>query len=162
LVILRLVVCAILALVVARTIPGYQWRWPSNWRGIKPLLSFGAWISLSNVVSPTLVYADRFLLGHLRGLAPVGLYSAPFDAVMRSTLISALGRPDISAKFHMLELAIHLPLAWWLVSTYGITGAATAWTVRVIFDSLLLFRAGTRLMRFPDKLREFPPRHAPT
>src|SRR5207244_2295015 len=64
LVILRLIVCAILAFVVAASVPGYRWKWPSAWTRLRPLLSFGAWLSVSNVVSPTLVYADRFLLGH--------------------------------------------------------------------------------------------------
>ena len=252
LVIFRLVVCGILAFVVAGAVPGYRWSWPAQWSGIKPLLSFGMWISVSNIVSPTLVYADRFLLGHIRGLTAVGVYSAPFDAVMRllavpgslvramfptlsaiqstsdphvllpmfrravaavvlllslpllillvfgpvllrfwlgpavaaasgtavrilavglmfnatalipTTILAACGRPDLSAKFHMLELAVHLPLAWWLVSTYGITGAATAWALRVIFDAALLFRAATTLMRAPGKPKEFPARFAAT
>jgi len=237
LVIVRLVICGVLALVVAASVPGYKWRWPADWTRMRPLLSFGAWLSVSNVVSPTLVYADRFLLGHLRGLAALGIYSAPFDGVMRFlaipgslvramfptlsalqsmssrdqlrplfrravsavvlllggpvlilvlfgpyllrlwlgeqialsagtavrilaagmlfngaalvplTFIAAFGRPDLSAKFHMLELVIHLPLAWWLVSQYGILGAATAWSIRVIFDAALLFGAADRLLR---------------
>jgi O-antigen/teichoic acid export membrane protein len=178
-----------------------------------------------------LIYADRFILAHLRGLNAIGYYSAPFDAVMRvliipssltraifptvsglhgtqrldavlplfkravsavlmllavpiailfffapfllrvwlgpdvaahaatatrvlavgvlfnalafipSNFLSALGRPDLNAKFHLLELCIQVPLAWWLVSRFGITGAATAWSARVTFDALLLFWA---------------------
>jgi O-antigen/teichoic acid export membrane protein len=65
-------------------------------------------------------------------------------ALVPSAFLSALGRPDIGAKFHMLELIIHLPLTWWLVSRNGIVGAATAWTVRVVFDSILLFWASRR------------------
>jgi O-antigen/teichoic acid export membrane protein len=242
LVVLRLFICGILLVVVSLSIPGYRWRWPRDWHGMRALLSFGAWLSVSNLVSPTLVYADRFLLGHLRGLAAVGLYAAPFDAVMRllmfpgslvramfptlsamhtteqyesirplyrkavllvllllcfplvlllifgprlvglwlgpqvaaasgtavrvlaagllfngaalipTTFIAASGRPDISAKFHLIELPIHLPLAWWLVSRFGITGAATAWSIRVVIDSLLLFSAARLLMRGGSKL----------
>ena len=237
LVILRLVVCAVLSLVVAASVPGYKWRWPADWSPMRPLLSFGAWLSVSNVVSPTLVYADRFLLGHFRGLAALGTYSAPFDGVMRllavpgslvramfptlsalqsmsargelrplfrravsavvlllggpvlilvlfgplllrlwlgeqvaaaagtavrilavgllfnasalvpTTFIAAFGRPDLSAKFHLLELVIYMPLAWWLVSRYGIVGAATAWSIRVCFDAALLFGAAHNLLR---------------
>ncbi|HUQ19153.1 MAG TPA: polysaccharide biosynthesis C-terminal domain-containing protein, partial [Gemmatimonadaceae bacterium] len=71
-------------------------------------------------------------------------------AFVPSTYLSAIGRPDISAKFHVLELCIHLPLAWWLVSRYGIVGAATAWSIRVAFDALLLFWATHRLLRSPS------------
>jgi len=237
LVVLRFIICGVLAAVVRISIPGHRWRWPRDWNGFRPLLSFGAWLSVSNLVSPTLIYADRFMLSALRGISAVGLYSAPFDAVMRllmvpgslaramfptisalhgtsqnerlrplfrravgmtvllligplailfffapqllnlwlgpqvanaagtatrvlavgllfnaaayvpSTFLSAFGRPDINAKFHLLELAIHLPLAWWLVSNYGILGAATAWSARVAFDCLLLFWAAQRIMR---------------
>ncbi|MDQ6769527.1 MAG: oligosaccharide flippase family protein, partial [Gemmatimonadota bacterium] len=105
LVILRLIVCGVLALVVAASVPGYEWKWPSDWNRMRPLLSFGAWLSVSNVVSPTLVYADRFLLGHLRGLGPLGLYSAPFDGLMRllavpSSLVRAMF-PTLSALHHV-------------------------------------------------------------
>jgi O-antigen/teichoic acid export membrane protein len=237
LVLLRLIICGVLAAVVTINIPGHRWRWPRNWKGLRPLVSFGAWLSVSNAVSPTLIYADRFMLSALRGITAVGLYSAPFDAVMRllmipgsltramfptvsalhgtsqderlrplfrravgmtvlllsgpialliffapqllnlwlgqevasaagtatrilaigllfnaaafvpSTFLSAFGRPDISAKFHLLELAIHLPLAWWLVSTFGILGASLAWSTRVAFDCLLLFWATHRLLK---------------
>ena len=68
-------------------------------------------------------------------------------AFVPSTFLSAFGRPDISAKFHLMELAIHLPLAWWLVSTFGILGAALAWSARVAFDCLLLFWATHRLLK---------------
>jgi O-antigen/teichoic acid export membrane protein len=239
LVILRVVICAVLAAVVSANIPGHRWKWPSDWKGFQPLVSFGAWLSVSNAISPTLVYADRFILSAVKGISAVGLYSAPFDAVMRllmipgsltramfptvsalhgtaqdaalrplfrravgmtvvlligpilmlvlfapglldlwlgpqvaaaagnatrilaigllfnaaafvpSTYLSALGRPDISAKFHMFEIVIHLPLAWWLVTRYGIVGAASAWTIRVILDAILLFWAARKLLRSP-------------
>jgi O-antigen/teichoic acid export membrane protein len=53
-------------------------------------------------------------------------------------LIQGLGRPDITAKFHMLELPLYLILLWYGVRHWGITGAAIAWTVRVSVDGLLL------------------------
>lgn len=68
-------------------------------------------------------------------------------AFVPSTFLSAFGRPDINAKFHVLELVIHLPLAWWLVSGFGIVGAAVAWSARVAFDCLLLFWATHRLLK---------------
>jgi O-antigen/teichoic acid export membrane protein len=234
LVILRFAACVVLAFLVAAGIPGFRWHWPSRWAPLRSLLSFGAWLSVSSVVSPTLVYADRFILAHIRGLAAIGYYSAPFDAVMRiliipssltravfpkvsglhgtqrvdalaqlfrsavavvlallavpilvlfifapfllrvwlgpdvahaastatrilavgvlfnalafvpSNFLSALGRPDVNAKLHLIELCIQLPLAWWLVSTFGIAGAATAWSTRVTLDALLLFWACSR------------------
>ena len=60
--------------------------------------------------------------------------------------LQASGRPDVPARFHLLELAIHLPLTWMLVQTWGITGAALAWTIRVSLDSTLLFLASDRVL----------------
>ena len=63
-----------------------------------------------------------------------------------SSFIVAMGRPDVNAKFHMIELVIHVPIAWLLIHSYGVTGAAIAWTIRVTFDAGLLFVAAARLL----------------
>ena len=56
----------------------------------------------------------------------------------------AFNRPDLPAKFHLLELVIHIPLTILLVREFGIAGAATAWTVRVGLDLCLLLAASAR------------------
>lgn len=55
--------------------------------------------------------------------------------------LQGVGRPDLPAKFHLIELPIYIALAWVLVSRYGIAGAAWAWSLRVALDALLLFLA---------------------
>jgi len=235
----RVIVCLITVAAVKRAIPSLTWQLPEDWSTLRPLLAFGGWLSVSNVISPLLIYLDRFLLGALIGLAAVGYYTAPFDGVIRllivpgslvsalfptvsgmnavgdgdsvtrvfskavrnisvmlalpclvlivygpeilrlwlgepfaaqaglairilafgvlanavahvpSSFIAALGRPDISAKFHLFELAVYAPLAWWLISRYGVTGAAIAWTARVTFDAMLLFAATSKVLRVP-------------
>ena len=240
LVVTRFVVCSAMLVAVHRAIPSLSWRFPREWSLFRPLLAFGGWLSISNVVSPLLVYLDRFFLGALIGVAAVGFYSAPFDGVIRllivpgamvsalfpsvsglnatngkaelralyatavrnilliltlpalvilffgpellrlwlgdsfaeksgtalqilaagvlvnglahvpSAFLAAVGRPDVSAKFHVAELVIHVPLAYWLIRNFGITGAAAAWTFRVAIDAGLLFSAGSRIIRQPD------------
>jgi len=66
-------------------------------------------------------------------------------ALVPYTLIQGLGRPDVTAKFHLLELPLYGGLVWLLVGQWGISGAALAWTLRVGFDALLLFGAAWRL-----------------
>jgi O-antigen/teichoic acid export membrane protein len=56
-------------------------------------------------------------------------------------LLTGAGRPDLTAKFHLIELPIHLALTWLLVSKFGLVGAAIAVTVRVAFDTALLLWA---------------------
>jgi len=63
------------------------------------------------------------------------LACAPF------ALLQGIGRPDLPAKFHLIELPIYIVVVWLLVSHYGINGAAAAWTLRVALDTLLLFWA---------------------
>lgn len=57
----------------------------------------------------------------------------------------ALNRPDLPAKFHLVELVIHVPLTIMLIRSFGITGAAAAWTARVSLDFLLLIVATSRV-----------------
>jgi O-antigen/teichoic acid export membrane protein len=53
------------------------------------LLRFGSWVTVSSVIVPVLVYSDRLLLGALDSVTAVGLYAAPFDMIMRASVIAA-------------------------------------------------------------------------
>ncbi|TAN40744.1 MAG: flippase [Nitrospirae bacterium] len=201
-------------------------------RVMRPLLSFGGWITVSNIVGPVLIYLDRFMLGALVSMAAVAYYTAPFEVVTRLmvfpmslimvlfpvfsaagnlpgeqiarlytrsikylllvmgpvllimilfagqilslwlgsdvaekstlafqilaagmlltpvqvsvSLLQGIGRPDISAKFYLLELLFYLPMLWFLVRGLGIPGAALAWTLKALIDTILLFIASGR------------------
>ncbi len=67
-------------------------------------------------------------------------------------LLQGAGRPDIPAKLHLIELFVYIGVAWILVSHFGITGAAGAWTLRVTLDALLLFWATFRVYDFSLRL----------
>jgi O-antigen/teichoic acid export membrane protein len=235
----RVVTCVITAIVIHRSLR-LRFRTPRRWRLLPSMLSFGGWVSVSNVVSPVLVYLDRFMLSALVGLAAVGYYTGPYEMAIRllilpsslvvtlfplvssmgalddrariarafggavrnlllvmaplvvvlgvfapellsawlgpavaarsstalrilalgvlinglahvpSAHLQALGRPEISARFHLFELVIHVPLTFVLVRAYGIAGAAAAWTTRVSLDAVLLFVATHRLLGIPS------------
>jgi O-antigen/teichoic acid export membrane protein len=57
------------------------------------------------------------------------------------TVLQGLGRPDLTAKLHLLELPFYAGLLWFLLRRIGLPGAALAWTLRVLFDAFLLFGA---------------------
>lgn len=206
------------------------------------LFTYGVWIMVSNVVSPILMYLDRFLIASLLSVAAVAYYTVPYEALTRlwiipgslimslfpafsalgriehqqriealfarsikytllilgpiilvlalfsediltiwvgadfaiqSTvimqilafgvlinsianipyaLLQGVGRPDIIAKFHLLELPLYMGTAWFLINRWGITGAAAAWTIRVLLDAILLFAAAFRIGRFSQRL----------
>ena len=56
---------------------------------VSQLLSFGGWVTASNAINPLLVSMDRFLIGSLLGVALVGYYTAPFEAVTKLWMIPA-------------------------------------------------------------------------
>lgn len=51
------------------------------------LLREASWMTVSNIVSPLLVYMDRFFVSRILGLGIVPFYSAPYDVVSRLTII---------------------------------------------------------------------------
>lgn len=67
-------------------------------------------------------------------------------------LLQGVGRPDIPTKFHLIELPIHVVVAWALISRWGIMGGAAAWTLRVGLDAILLFIATFKVCRFSANL----------
>jgi O-antigen/teichoic acid export membrane protein len=63
------------------------------------------------------------------------------------TLLQGVGRPDLPAKLHLIELPIYVGIAWILIGEFGIAGAAGAWTFRVALDSILLFVVTFKIYR---------------
>jgi len=237
--------CAYFGLAL-RAFPGVDWSPRLHRRDWRRMLGFGGWTAVSSVVSPLLVYLDRFLIGVLISMAAVAYYAAPYEIIARLAVIpmavattlypafsqlggsrdwdrvgrlaarsvkvillvlaplallliggaadglriwlgpefadqSALalrilavgvlvnaasqipyvllhssGRPDVPARLHLIELPIHALVAWFLVGRWGVTGAATAWTLRVMLDTALLFAAAHHLslLRMKDLAAE--------
>lgn len=52
--------------------------------------------------------------------------------------IQGAGRSDITAKFHILELILYLPVLIVFIDFFGLVGVAIAWVLRVILDFILL------------------------
>ena len=52
-----------------------------------PLLSFGGWVTVGNLVNPLLVSVDRFLIGSGLSMAMVGYYTAPMEVVTKLWII---------------------------------------------------------------------------
>jgi O-antigen/teichoic acid export membrane protein len=68
------------------------------------------------------------------------------------TLLQGVGRPDLPAKFHLLQLPIYVGILWFSVNQWGIAGAAGAWTFRVALDAILLFGATFRVYQLAPGL----------
>jgi O-antigen/teichoic acid export membrane protein len=223
--------------VMFRLFPHMRFLQPGNLHGLGKLLRFGGWVTVSQLVSPLLVYLDRVLIASWVSLAAVTLYSVPFEAMSRLrilpsslmgalypafsergiesdpkqlqrlyersyryllillvpgtlflcvlgpdlfglwmgetfaqqtsivvrilalgilanalaplpySLLQALGRPDLTGKFHLLELPLQFGLCVLLIPRWGINGAALAGTLRLGADSALLFWAAGKYCR---------------
>jgi O-antigen/teichoic acid export membrane protein len=57
------------------------------------------------------------------------------------TLLQSQGRADLTGKLSMLEFLPFLAILWGLTATFGIVGAAAAWTLRCTVDALAIFWA---------------------
>ncbi len=217
---------------VRRALPALRWDLRASRAVASQVLGYGAWVAVSNVLSPLLTYLERFFLSARAGVASVAYYAAPYEAVTRllivpggvaSALFPTLGtrgdrgreavllqrwlrylllglappvlvlvafaepimhlwlgaayaarsgpalallglgvlvnglahlpyvyllardRPDLPAKFHAVELLLYVLVAWQLVGAFGVTGAAAAWTLRVLVDAVLLACAVWRI-----------------
>ena len=62
------------------------------------------------------------------------------------THLQSVGRPDLTAKFHLMELPVYLVALFFLAHHFGITGVAVAWLLRILVDSFLLFWFSFRLL----------------
>ncbi|HUK46113.1 MAG TPA: flippase [Terriglobales bacterium] len=60
-------------------------------------------------------------------------------ANMPYALLQAWGRPDITAKLHLVEIPCYFALLYWGIRTHGIEGAALAWTIRLSVEAAVLF-----------------------
>jgi O-antigen/teichoic acid export membrane protein len=61
-------------------------------------------------------------------------------------LVQAVGRPDIPAKLHLLEVPFYAALLWVLIPTFGVTGVAAAWSLRCMLDTAALCAAAESLL----------------
>jgi O-antigen/teichoic acid export membrane protein len=231
----RFIVLAAYATIAEKIVPGSLRIVSSRGGRLKTLLSFGAWSSVSNVLSPVFDGLDRVLLGALNGMPAVGAYTVPQEIALRARILPnslaatlfpafsswsageqrqrvgsyysrawrslmvvmaplaitamaassdlfrlwlgesyavasaaafqllAIGmlfnalayvpfaylhgvnRPDLPAKFHLVELLAFLGLASWFMPRWGAAGAAAAWSGRAALDAVLLFGAARRL-----------------
>jgi len=57
---------------------------------IKPLLSFGGWVSAGNIIIPFLVYSDRLLIASIVSVGALTYYVAPYELVSRLFVIPSI------------------------------------------------------------------------
>jgi O-antigen/teichoic acid export membrane protein len=68
-------------------VPALSMRFRPRWKIVRPLVTFGGWISVSNLLDPIFFTSDRLILGAVVSMNAVTYYATPFDMVSRLWLI---------------------------------------------------------------------------
>jgi O-antigen/teichoic acid export membrane protein len=70
---------------------------------IAPLLTFGGWLTVSNVVGPLMVYFDRFVVAAMLGSAAIAYYTVPYDVLNRFLLLPQAIQGVLFPNFALLR-----------------------------------------------------------
>jgi O-antigen/teichoic acid export membrane protein len=70
-----------------REMPALRHRFGFDKALLRPLFSFGGWMTISNIVSPMMVYVDRFLIGSILSIVAVAYYATPYEVVTKLLIV---------------------------------------------------------------------------
>ena len=87
LVALRLLGCLAHVWVCLRVMPARFGQGSFDGSFVIPLIRFGSWMTVNNVVGPLMFYVDRFVVGALLSVSAIAYYTTPVDMVLRITVI---------------------------------------------------------------------------
>jgi len=228
LVIVRILTWGVNLYLCMHLIPPMRQKMRIRIEKIRPLLSFGSWLTVSNIVGPIMLYMDRLVVANRLSITAVAYYTTPYEVVTKlliipsaiisvvfpafsmtfardssrvhslykkcmkyvfvimfpivlviviyakdalgywlnnefaensfrvaqilvvgvlintvglvsQSLVQASGRPDLTAKLHLIELPLYIIYLFGLINAYGINGAALAWLIRVSLSAAALF-----------------------
>ena len=54
---------------------------------MKPLFSFGGWLTVTNIVGPLMTYLDRFFVGAILNMSAVAYYATPYEILSKVQVI---------------------------------------------------------------------------
>ena len=231
----RMLACIVQAGFCFRIVPslGNKIAFESKMAGV--LVRFGGWMTITNIISPIMIYLDRFFISGIISVSAVAYYATPSEVVTKLTLIAGAmmavffptfssvfmqdknyaarlfakgvkyvfmiifplslfivvlsyeglsiwlgsefaekstmvmqvlslgvlflclgqvpyaliqgaGRPDITAKLHLIEIPFYIVVLFIMINWYGIKGASIAWTARLAVDSAIMFYIAFKML----------------
>lgn len=84
---LRVLICFIHVLLCEWVVPGLFRRLSYSRHHVRPMLGFGGWMTVTNVVGPMMVYVDRFVIGSVLSMAAVACYVTPYEVITKLLVI---------------------------------------------------------------------------
>jgi len=85
----RIAACVVHQIACFQALPALRHEFILDRAQLAPLLKFGGWMMVSNLVGPIIFYVDRFFIGAALSLGVVAYYTVPFDLVNRFIFIPA-------------------------------------------------------------------------
>ncbi|MGK0703509.1 flippase [Yokenella regensburgei] len=89
LVLVRFVVLLLHVICVSRLLEVKYVKLKSHKTIVNDFAAFGSWMTLSNILSPLMVTADRFVLSAIVGASLLAYYTVPFEVIIRLLIIPA-------------------------------------------------------------------------
>ena len=87
LVIGRFLACFVHLILCFRVMPSLRHDLAINQSMVKPLIYFGGWMTITNVIGPFMVYLDRFLISALVSVKAVAYYTIPYEMITKLLII---------------------------------------------------------------------------
>lgn len=167
LIVARLVVLVVHMYYVNKASSKYSHAEIISKKNVRDLLSFGVWMTASNIISPLMVVADRFIISYMLGASLVAFYTVPFEVLIRVLIIPAaltaalfprlasLGASDphaanqlykkslktVAAVMFMICLVIGAGSYWGLTWWIGQDFAQNSWYIASILAVGILFNS---------------------
>lgn len=98
----RLAGLVVHAMMCARVVPEMRAARAAWAPPLGPLLRNGGWMTVSNIVSPLMVTADRFLIASIASAAVVAFYTVPYEAASKVLILPVSIAAPLFARFGSL------------------------------------------------------------
>lgn len=141
--VVRIVSVSILGWLCFRTVPSLRDE-PFGFHKnvVRPMVTYGGWLTVSNVVGPVMVYFDRFLIAIVLGSAAVAYYTVPYDVLTRLWIFPTAIQGVLFPAFAVL----HVQRSPRLTAVFG----RSTWTTLllltpVLFATMLLGHDGLQI-----------------
>ncbi|MCV2423099.1 flippase [Paucibacter sp. DJ2R-2] len=128
----RILACAVHAVYARAIFDGARGTMEWDRKLLRPLCTTGGWMTVSNIVSPLMGYADRFTVGAMISAAALTYYVTPHELVTKLWIIpgaltatlfpifASKSSKDTSSELVLLSKTLHLLSVAMLVPTLSI------------------------------------------
>lgn len=114
------------------------------------LLSFGGWLTVTNIVGPLMTYFDRFFVGALLSLSAVTYYVTPYEVLSR---LQMLPQAVMGVLFPAMSAA-HGADHRRLTELYAMSSKVVYWTMLPVAASALLLAPEALLLWLGENFRD--------